>query len=73
MFVLDQLKIHRSYSALSERAFQRILSSAQAGTVAINDFITWYCLNPDWRFGGTVVLRYRYELEAGRLALPEAN
>jgi hypothetical protein len=36
---------------------------------AINDFIAWYCSEPRLAFGRTVVLRYRYELEARRLAL----
>jgi hypothetical protein len=31
---------------------------------AIEDFITWYCSEPRLAFGRTVVLRYRYELEA---------
>ena len=35
---------------------------------AINDFIVWYCSEPRLAFGRTVVLRYRYELEARRLA-----
>ena len=35
---------------------------------AIEDFITWYCSEPRLAFGRTVVLRYRYELEARRLA-----
>jgi hypothetical protein len=35
---------------------------------AINDFIAWYCSEPRLAFGRTVVLRYRYELEARSLA-----
>ena len=35
---------------------------------AIDDFICWYCSEPRLAFGRTVVLRYRYELEARRLA-----
>ena len=40
---------------------------------AINDFITWYCSEPRLAFGRTVVLRYRYELEARRLAPATIN
>ena len=40
---------------------------------AINDFITWYCSEPRLAFGRTVVLRYRYELEARRLSPATIN
>lgn len=40
---------------------------------AIEDFITCYCSEPRLAFGRTVVLRYRYELEARRLAPATIN
>jgi integrase len=40
---------------------------------AIEDFITWYCSEPRLVLGRTVVLRYRYELEARRLAPATIN
>ena len=40
---------------------------------AIDDFIGWYCSEPRLAFGRTVVLRYRYELEARRLAPATIN
>src|ERR1700748_1019919 len=40
---------------------------------AIDDFICWYCSEPRLAFGRTVVLRYRYELEARRLAAATIN
>ena len=40
---------------------------------AINDFIAWYCSEPRLAFGRTVVLRYRHELEARRLAPATVN
>jgi len=40
---------------------------------AIEDFITWYCSEPRLAFGRTVVLRYRYELGARRLAPATIN
>jgi integrase len=40
---------------------------------AIEDFITWYCSEPRLAFGRSVVLRYRYELEARRLAPATIN
>jgi hypothetical protein len=39
----------------------------------ICDFIAWYCSEPRLAFGRTVVLRYRYELEARRLAPATIN
>ena len=44
------------------------VASKRTYAVAINDFIAWYCSEPRLAFGRTVVLRYRYELEARRLA-----
>jgi integrase len=40
---------------------------------AIEDFISWYCSEPRLAFGRTVVLRYRYELEARHLAPATIN
>src|SRR5271168_881566 len=40
---------------------------------AIEDFISWYCSEPRLAFGRTVVLRYRYELEARQLAPATIN
>jgi hypothetical protein len=40
---------------------------------AMEDFITWYCSEPRLAFGRTVVLRYRYELEARHLAPATIN
>ena len=40
---------------------------------AIEDFITWYCSEPRLAFGRTIVLRYRCELEARRLAPATIN
>ena len=40
---------------------------------AIEDFISWYCSEPRISFGRMVVLRYRYELEARRLAPATIN
>jgi site-specific recombinase XerD len=40
---------------------------------AIDDFISWYCSEPRLAFGGTVVLRYRYELESRQLAPATVN
>jgi hypothetical protein len=40
---------------------------------AIEDFIIWYCSEPRLALGRTVVLRYRYELEARRLAPATIN
>ena len=34
---------------------------------AIDDFINWYCSEPQLAFGRTVVLRYRYALESRQL------
>jgi site-specific recombinase XerD len=49
------------------------VASKRTYTYAINDFITWYCSEPRLAFGRTVVLRYRYELEARRLAPATIN
>jgi serine/threonine protein kinase len=44
------------------------VASKRTYAFAINDFIAWYCSEPRLAFGRTVVLRYRYDLEARRLA-----
>jgi hypothetical protein len=49
------------------------VASKRAYAFAINDFIAWYCSEPRLAFGRTVVLRYRYELEARRLAPATSN
>jgi integrase len=49
------------------------VASKRTYDFAINDFITWYCSEPRLAFGRTVVLRYRYELEARRLAPATIN
>jgi site-specific recombinase XerD len=49
------------------------IASKRTYGFAINDFITWYCSEPRLAFGRTVVLRYRYELEARRLAPATIN
>jgi hypothetical protein len=49
------------------------LASKRTYAAAIEDFITWYCSEPRLAFGRTVVLRYRYELEARRLAPATVN
>jgi hypothetical protein len=48
------------------------VASKRTYAFAINDFIAWYCSEPRLAFGRTVVLRYRYELEA-RLAPATIN
>jgi hypothetical protein len=48
-------------------------ASKRTHAFAINDFIAWYCSEPRLAFGRTVVLRYRYELEARRLAPATIN
>jgi integrase len=48
-------------------------ASKRTYAAAIEDFITWYCSEPRLAFGRTVVLRYRYELEARRLAPATIN
>jgi site-specific recombinase XerD len=49
------------------------VASKRTYSFAINDFIAWYCSEPRIAFGRTVVLRYRYELEARRLAPATIN
>jgi site-specific recombinase XerD len=49
------------------------VASKRTYAYAINDFITWYCSEPRLAFGRTLVLRYRYELEARRLAPATIN
>jgi len=41
--------------------------------LAIDDFVIWYCSEPRLAFNKTVVLRYRLELEARRLAPATIN
>jgi len=47
--------------------------SKRAYEFAIDDFIAWYCSKPRLAFSRTVVLRYRLELEARRLAPATVN
>lgn len=47
--------------------------SKRAYDFAINDFVAWYCSEPRLAFSKTVVLRYRFELEARRLAPSTIN
>jgi hypothetical protein len=49
------------------------VASKRTYAFAINDFIAWYCSEPRYAFGRTVVLRYRYELEARCLAPATIN
>jgi site-specific recombinase XerD len=58
---LDHAKhsvLHTLGSSESERTYR----------FAIDDFIAWYCSEPRIAFNKTVVLRYRFQLEAQRLA-----
>ena len=56
-------------------ALQTLGSAASQRTYAfaIDDFISWYCSEPRLAFGRTVVLRYRYYLEARQLAPATIN
>ena len=47
--------------------------SKRAYQLAIDDFVIWYCSEPRLAFNKTVVLRYRLELEARRLAPAAIN
>jgi hypothetical protein len=47
--------------------------SKRAYEFAIDDFVAWYCSEPRLAFSKTVVLRYRLELEARRLAPATIN
>jgi hypothetical protein len=49
------------------------VASKRTYAFAINDSIAWYCSEPRLAFSRTVVLRYRYELEARRLAPATIN
>jgi site-specific recombinase XerD len=49
------------------------VASKRTHGFAINDFVAWYCSEPRLAFGRPVVLRYRYELEARRLAPATIN
>ena len=55
--------LHTLGSPESKRAYQ----------FAIEDFVIWYCSEPRLAFNKTVVLRYRLELEARRLAPATIN
>jgi integrase len=48
-------------------------ASKRAYGFAIDDFVTWYCSEPRLAFSKPVVLRYRLELEARRLAPATIN
>ena len=48
-------------------------NSKKAYEFAIDHFVTWYCSEPRLAFSKTVVLRYRLELEARRLAPATIN
>jgi hypothetical protein len=79
----NQKSAHRIASVLRQpdldhsktSVFQSLGSIASKRTYAsaINDFITWYYSEPRLAFGHTVVLRYRYELEARLLAPATIN
>ncbi|HWR51220.1 MAG TPA: site-specific integrase [Bryobacteraceae bacterium] len=47
--------------------------SKRAYGFAIDDFVAWYCSEPRLAFSRTVVLRYKLELEARRLAPATVN
>jgi integrase len=49
------------------------LESRRAYEFAIDHFVSWYCSEPRLAFSKTVVLRYRLELEARRLAPATIN
>jgi integrase len=53
--------------------FQKPESLQKPAESAIDDFVTWYCSDPRLAFGKTVVLRWRIELEARRLAPATVN
>src|SRR4029450_11692165 len=48
-------------------------ASKRAYGFAIEDFVAWYCSEPRLAFSKPVVLRYRLELEARRLAPATIN
>jgi integrase len=48
-------------------------ASKRAYEFGIDDFVAWYCSEPRLAFSRTVVLRYRIELEARRLAPSSIN
>ena len=48
-------------------------ASKRAYEFGIDDFVTWYCSEPRLAFSKPVVLRYRLELEARRLAPATIN
>lgn len=49
------------------------IASKRTYSFAMEDFIAWYCSEPRLAFGRTVVLRYRYELEARQYAPATIN
>jgi integrase len=49
------------------------IASKRTYAFAMEDFIAWYCSEPRLAFGRTVVLRYRYELEARQYAPATIN
>ena len=49
------------------------LESTRAYAFAIDDFMEWYCSEPRLAFSRPVVLRYRLELEARKLAASTIN
>lgn len=51
----------------------RSTESKRSYRFAIDDFVAWYCSEPRLAFNKTVVLRYRLELEARRLAPSTIN
>jgi integrase len=60
----------------AERAVLNTLGSPEskrAYEFAIDDFVRWYCSEPRLAFSRTVVLRYRLDLEARRLAPATIN
>jgi integrase len=60
----------------AKRAVLNTLGSSEskrAYEFAIDDFVAWYCSEPRLAFSKTVVLRYRLELEARRLAPATIN
>jgi len=48
-------------------------ASKRAYRFAIEDFVIWYCSEPRLAFSKTVMLRYRLELRARRLAPATIN
>ena len=64
------------YLDLAKRSVLNTLGSPEskrAYDFAIDDFVGWYCSEPRLAFSKTVVLRYRLDLEARRLAPATIN